>query len=90
MQKISIEFYHGRKDPKQQLDDWGEKGPVVNIDWFICTYKSHMRIGADGEECDIPFFEDLVKIGEDCYGDFSIQEYNENGVSFVEFLKLMK
>lgn len=81
------------------MDDWGEKGPIVNIDWFICTYKGHMRIGVNDmvrvngigfQECDILFFDDLVKIGEDYYGDFSIQEYNENGMSFEEFLKLIK
>lgn len=72
-----LHLYHGRKDPNEQMDDWGEELQVsFKIDTLVCTYKNHIRV--KGEKDVSPF--DLC-FGEDClyydgvyYGDWSVNE----------------
>ena len=41
-----LHLYHGRVDPNQDMDDWGEDGPYFGpIEWANMTYMCNLRIG---------------------------------------------
>ena len=76
---IFIHLYHGRKDPEQQMEDWGEDGPVIGpFDWFHGTYFSTFNFGTTkdgalwwlGDNKGFP--EGLIYYDGMYYGDFEI------------------
>ena len=56
---IYIRLFHGRKGPKQDMQDWGFNGPVLGpFDWIHGVYDS---VGnKDGEQIEIPYHEDML------------------------------
>ncbi len=74
---IYFQLFHGRTDPNQSLDDWGEQGPVFGpFDWYHVTYLHHIRAGTnDGKKLAEIFYvgdSDLVYYNGMYYGDLSV------------------
>lgn len=44
---------HGRKDPDEEMDDWGFNGPILEgVEYLVVTYNAHYRLGfVDAESC---------------------------------------
>ena len=78
---ISIKFFHGRKDPKEELNDWGTEGPEYVIGSFQWTYNTTLRLfDTDGNDIWLDVVGDVIKVGDTYYGDFTIQEASETAV----------
>jgi hypothetical protein len=72
---ILMELYHGRKDPNQDMDDWGTIGPVLLVEGVTVTYGGNLRIKFTGQE-DWEFLhefmhDDMFYYDGVYYGDFS-------------------
>lgn len=77
-EQFYIELFHGRKDPNQEMDDWGEPGPVFGPLRFVhTTYARHVKLGlpaGDKREVADLFVtpNDLVYYDGVYYGDWSV------------------
>jgi hypothetical protein len=73
--KVVIHLYHGRKDPQEQLEDWGEDGPLLGpFDGIHHTYLHHIRPVIDGDSpADLAVVEDMYYYDGMYYGDMVIQ-----------------
>src|SRR5688572_19930088 len=41
-----LQIFHGRRDPNQEMDDWGEQGPIFACpDYVHTTYASDIKLG---------------------------------------------
>lgn len=72
--KVALELFHGRRDPEEQLEEWGSQGPVFLVDYVHVTYLCDIKLGipepaGDG---DLRFVEDLVYYDGIYYGDWSV------------------
>lgn len=69
---LYLHFFHGRKTVDEEMNDWGEIGPIVEtafVSWTYGNLKLH-----DGED-DFIFLnetEGLIPIGNMYYGDFEL------------------
>lgn len=74
MSEIYLHLFHGRKDPSQDMDDWGAEGPLLGpFHGFQVTYKSHMKLIKDSDLImELSFFEDMVYYDGMYYGDFTV------------------
>ena len=72
--KVAIELFHGRTSPDEDLDDWGELGPVFLVDYVHVTYWSDLKLGVEepNGEGDLFCVEDLVYYDRVFYGDWSV------------------
>jgi len=71
---VFIELFHGRADPCQDMDDWGEPGPVFGPFRFVhTTYASDIKLGANtnGPQ-DLNVLRDMVYYNGMWYGDWSV------------------
>ena len=41
---MKLHLFHGRKTPNEQLDDWGEEGPTIEVEAIHVTYGDHWRL----------------------------------------------
>jgi len=71
---LYLRLFHGRKDPAQEMDDWGEDGPLLGPYRFVhTTYGAHVTCGLDnGELHDLYTVEDMIYYNGVYYGDWSI------------------
>ena len=71
---VYIELFHGRANPDQDMDDWGEPGPVFGPFRFVhTTYASHIKLGAEADTTqDLNVLGDMVYYGSMWYGDWSV------------------
>ena len=71
---LYIELFHGRADPLQDLEDWGEPGPVFGPFRFVhTTYATHIKLGAEADDLqDLNILGDMVYYGGMWYGDWSV------------------
>ena len=71
---LYLKLFHGRKDPDEQLDDWGSDGPIFGPYNFIHTvYNSRIYMGK--HRCDshvLEMHDDMVGYGGIYYGDWSV------------------
>lgn len=66
-----LKLFHGRKDPRAPLEDWGEPGPIFGpFPFFHTTYGAHIQFG-DGDSR-LTIVGDLVCYGGLFYGDWSV------------------
>lgn len=72
-----ISFFHGRKDPREEMQDWGFDGPKIIISTFAFTYGFLRIFNDDCHECDINEVEGLIEIDGAYYGDYQIWEDKE-------------
>lgn len=48
---LYLQLLHGRKDPNQDMDDWGESGPALGpFKWAHFTYLNFTTLGWEGGE----------------------------------------
>lgn len=68
---VYLHLFHGRAEPDQSLDDWGEQGPILGpFEYAHVTYGEEINLGDDGES--LKLVGGLVYYGEVYYGDFSV------------------
>lgn len=67
-----IHFFHGRKTIEEEMNDWGEDGPIVEIDFASWTYGSIKLHYEDWDFIFVNQVEGLIPIGDMYYGDFEI------------------
>jgi len=74
---IYLYLFHGRKNPDEQMDDWGEDGPTLGpLQYVHTTYRDDIKVLAAGAADSVV----LSTVG-DClyydgmyYGDWSVYE----------------
>lgn len=65
-----LKLFHGRKEPKQDMEDWGEQGPVFGpFPFFHTTYGSEIKFG---EGLYLKIVGDCVYYDGWYYGDWSV------------------
>ncbi|AQT68720.1 hypothetical protein STSP2_01892 [Anaerohalosphaera lusitana] len=71
---VFIKMFHGRKDPAQQMDDWGLDGPVLGPYQNIhVTYTSYIKLIDENGNCDmLRIIEDMIYYAGCYYGDWII------------------
>jgi len=71
---LYIRLFHGRTDPKQDMDNWGSDGPVFGPYEFVhITYASCVRFGQQNGNCDSLYvYEDMLFYNGAYYGDWSV------------------
>lgn len=74
---LYLHLFHGRKDLGQDMDEWGEDGPVLAVYGFIDTYRQHPRVIDTPNPDDDAWHEIIERDG--ClyydgmwYGDYSV------------------
>jgi hypothetical protein len=73
--KIYIDLFHGRKSLSENLDGWGETGPIIGpFDSVSFTYMYHIRLNDKDNSIvlDLPVVGDCVFYDGMLYGDFCI------------------
>lgn len=46
-----LRLIHGRRDPNQEMDDWGFDGPDIDhVEWLHVTYNATFNLGFATEE----------------------------------------
>lgn len=90
-----LKLYHGRKDPAEQMDDWGEDGPYIGpfsaVTWTYNDLKLHTP--DDFEHLSNKINDDMIHHNGVWYGDFELkwidglEEANEmkDAISFDDF-----
>ena len=71
---IYIHLYHGRTDPNQDMDEFGEDGPLIGpIEGLHVTYHSHIRPVIDGDACTfMHWHDDMLYFDGKFWGDWSV------------------
>lgn len=76
--KQYLRLYHGRKDPQENLGDWGSEGPTFGPYASVqVTYGSHIKMHTGSGFDDLNWHEDLIYYDGIFYGDlemFSAEE----------------
>jgi hypothetical protein len=90
---VYLELFHGRKSVQEQLEDWGEQGPIVGPLKFVhTTYATHLKLQtSNGVEGDLrvvgPELPDLLYYDGAFYGDWSVfspDSLQENWASRIQ------
>lgn len=69
---LYIHLFHGRKTVNEDMNDWGEDGPVIGpVDYFHLTYGNDIKLGDDLcnlhiDKTGLLYFDGMY------YGDFSV------------------
>jgi hypothetical protein len=92
-----IELLHGRDDPKEEMEDFGFKGPIIGPFSFMhVSYLHLIRLSKldfnNGRYYTLDLAEDMLKVGDSYYGDWVFFERlrekdKERVVSFEEAVK---
>ncbi len=90
---VYVHLFHGRKDPKQDMNDWGEDGGILGgFDFAHVTYGNDIKCGNDFESACFYIIDGLVYYDGMWYGDFSVFDENvcrecakESGWKLKEF-----
>lgn len=72
---VYLELFHGRKDPHEDMPDWGSQGPVFGpLAWVHTTYAFHIKLGypPDFPFRDLQIISELVYYDGVYYGDWSV------------------
>lgn len=89
---VYLYLFHGRRDPKENLDNWGENGPVLGpLDYVHTTYGSCVKWGYGQREKEGHFtiVDDLLYYDGMYYGDWSVTtEIDLNAVQQIDVTKL--
>lgn len=73
--KLYLRLYHGRKNPDEDMDDWGFNGPVFGpLTAVVMTYLSTIRLhGTEtSDELWLDTMQDMVHWDGSYFGDFEI------------------
>lgn len=78
MSQLSIQLFHGRSDPNEQLDDWGFDGPCLGpLDGVQLTYGTVRLDGPFDELVSLGGVDDLLFYGGQYFGDARIGTVDE-------------
>lgn len=81
---LTIKLFHGRRDPSEELDDWGSEGPLLQIGGFNVTYLATYRVKLrDGDWYEIRFVKDLLFYDGVYYGDFTISDTDPETIGTI-------
>jgi len=72
---LYIRLFHGRTDPKQEMDDWGSDGPILGpYQYAHTTYNCCLKLGKPDGSCDELYIvaPDMVFYDGVYYGDWSV------------------
>jgi hypothetical protein len=74
-----LELFHGRATVDEQLDNWGEPGPVFVITWLQLTYLCALRLGLPrpATEGSLAIVQDLIYYDGCYYGDLAVHQEAE-------------
>lgn len=83
MTPVYLHLFHGRTDPKQDMQGWGSKGPTLGpLDYVQITYANLVRIrfinAADAAEFNLDqdawfnLYEECLSYGGVLYGDWAV------------------
>ena len=54
---LYLRLWHGRVDPDQEMDDWGDDGPIIGpLEYGHMTYASEIKLGFEDVEDHDRFF----------------------------------
>jgi hypothetical protein len=73
--RMYLRLYHGRTDPRQEMDDWGFVGPTFGplscyVHTYCCTFRIH---GADDtSEVWLETHDDMIRWDGCFYGDMEV------------------
>lgn len=74
-------LFHGRNDPKQDMDDWGFDGPVIGpINWAHTTYGGEIKIALKNERdasLHLSVVEGCVSFDGKYYGDWTVFQHTQ-------------
>ena len=85
---VYLELFHGRRNPHEDLDDWGFEGPVLGPFPFVhITYGSTIKVGIN-PVISSPYCNSNLHIDEDgfivfagsYYGDMSVFDDRSPGL----------
>jgi|APSaa5957512622_1039677.scaffolds.fasta_scaffold30832_2 hypothetical protein len=85
--KQYLRLYHGRKDLKENLEDWGSEGPVFGpYESIQVTYRCHIKMHTGSGFDDLHWHEDLIYYDGIFYGDMEIfsAEEAQKTMSYTE------
>lgn len=73
---LYVQLFHGRKEPSEQLDDWGATGPTFGpYNVISTTYAAEIKMSRiDGSLDILRFCGDLVYYAGMYYGDWAVVE----------------
>jgi hypothetical protein len=73
-EKVALELFHGRKEPTEQLENWGFRGPVFLVDYVHVTYLTDIKLGVPepAGDGDLRYVDDVVYYDGAYYGDWSV------------------
>jgi hypothetical protein len=72
---IYLDLYHGRRTLEEDMDDWGEQGPIFGpLDLVQGTYGTELKCHFRGNVVFLPIVEGLVYYNGMYYGDWSIAD----------------
>jgi hypothetical protein len=81
---VYLHLYHGRKDPNQDLDDWGEEGPCIGpLDSWHATYMLNIRAYSGSVELFFPTHDDMIAFGGMYYGEVSLHSEPVEGADLL-------
>ncbi|HUX15114.1 MAG TPA: hypothetical protein VMW52_01490 [Phycisphaerae bacterium] len=74
--EVFVHLFHGRDDPDQDMDEWGEDGPLIGpFHGVHTTYRDHIKGVVDGDAvwtASIAPHEDMIFFRGKWYGDWCI------------------
>ena len=73
--KMYLRLYHGRTDPRQQMDEWGFDGPTFGpLSCYVHTYCRNFRIHAESDTSEVwlETYDDIIRWDGCFFGDMEI------------------
>jgi hypothetical protein len=73
--KMYLRLYHGRTDPRQEMDEWGFIGPTFGpLSCYVHTYCCTFRIHGDCNTSEVWLekHDDMIRWGGCFYGDMEL------------------
>lgn len=74
------QLFHGRTNPKQDMEDWGFEGPVIGPTDFGMTYGQLRIFDELGDMEFFPMVEGCIQFGDAYYGDVAFLDEQPEGV----------
>lgn len=72
---VYLHLFHGRTTAEEDMNDWGEDGPVLGpLSYVHTTYGTDIKIthAQSGEDGSLTIVGDMVRYGGKLYGDWSV------------------
>lgn len=86
---LYVQLFHGRKDPDEQMDDWGNTGPTFGpYNVVSTTYATEVKMSRiDGSLEILRYYGNLVYYDGMYYGDWVVVEMPPESPSPFEISK---